>query len=102
MSVGSVPSLRIGGNSSAWQLRVDAWNSITDLARQLADATLAPDSRAGRERELTGLIDFVAPLETYWATPGADRMAELRKLIMAGDYELVSSVAEPIARSLVG
>jgi hypothetical protein len=29
-------------------------------------------------------------------------MAELRKLIMAGDYELVSSVAEPIAWSLVG
>jgi hypothetical protein len=43
-----------------------AWNSITDLARQLADARLAADSRAGRERELTGLIDFVAPLEIYW------------------------------------
>jgi hypothetical protein len=70
MSVGSVPSLRMGGNGSAWQLRVDTWNSITDLARQLADATLAPDSRAERERELTELIDFVAPLEMYWATPG--------------------------------
>ena len=102
MSVGSVPSLRIGGNSSAWQLRVDAWNSITDLARQLADARLAPDSRAERERELTRLIDFVAPLESYWAVPGPDRMAELRKLLLAGDYELVSSVAEPIARRLVG
>jgi arginine decarboxylase len=100
MSVGSVPSL--GGNSSAWQLRVDAWNSITDLARQLSDATLAPDSRIERERELARLTDFVAPLETYWADPGPNRMAELRKLVLAGDYAMVSSVAEPIARGLVG
>jgi hypothetical protein len=99
MSVGSVPSL--GGNSSAWQLRVDAWNSITDLARQLSDATLAPDSRIERERELARLTDFVAPLETYWADPGPNRMAELRKLVLAGDYAMVSSVAEPIARGLV-
>lgn len=98
MSVDSVPSLRLGGNSSAWQLRVDAWNSITDLARQLSDATLAAASRVEREQELARLIDFVAPMETYWADPGPDRMAELRKLVLAGDYELVSSVAEPIAR----
>jgi hypothetical protein len=29
-------------------------------------------------------------------------MAELRKLAMAGDYEVLSRAAEPIARSLVG
>jgi arginine decarboxylase len=102
MSVGSASSPRMGGNSSAWQLRVDAWNSITDLARQLSDATLVPDSRVEQEQELTRLIDFVAPLESYWADPGPQRMAELRKLVMAGDYELVSSAAEPIARGLVG
>ena len=102
MSVGSVPSLRVGGNTSAWQLRVDAWNSITELARQLADATLAPASRVDRERELARLIDFVAPLEIYWADPGPHRMAELRKHAMAGDYELVNRVAQPIARGLVG
>jgi arginine decarboxylase len=102
MSMGSVLSLPVSGNSSAWQLRADAWNSITELARQLADATLAPASRAERERELARLIDIVAPLETYWADPGPHRMAELRKLVTAGEYKLVINAAEPIARSLVG
>jgi len=102
MSVGSVQSQRMGGNTSAWQLRVDAWNSITELARQLADATSAPASRVDRERELAKLIDFVTPLEIYWAHPGAHRMAELRKHALAGDYELVNTIAQPIARGLVG
>jgi arginine decarboxylase len=102
MSVESVPSLRMGGNSSAWELRVDAWNSITELARQLADGTSAPRENIEQEQELARLIDSVAQLEIYWAHPGPDRMAELRELVMAGDYVLVSSVAEPIARRLVG
>jgi arginine decarboxylase len=102
MSIGSVPSLPVTGNGSAWQLRAEAWNAITELARQLSDATFAPDRRIERERELTRLIDVVAPLENYWADPGPRRMAELRKLVTTGNYEMVSSVAEPIARSLVG
>jgi arginine decarboxylase len=102
MSMGSVPSLSVSGNSSAWQLRADTWNSITELARQLAHATLADDRRSDRERELARLINVVAPLESYWADPGPHRMAELRMLVMAGNYELVINAAEPIARGLVG
>jgi arginine decarboxylase len=102
MSVGSVQALRTGGNTSAWQLRVDAWNSITELARQLADGASAHRGNVERETELARLIDSVAQLEIYWADPGPDRMADLRKLVTAGDYESVSSVAEPIARRLVG
>ena len=95
-------ALRMGGNSNVWQLRVDTWNSITELARQLSDATLAPDRRVERETELARLIDVVAPLESYWADPGPHQMAELQKFVIAGNYELVINAAEPIARSLVG
>ena len=102
MSLKSLHSLGVGGNSNAWQLRVQAWNTITDLAKQLSDATLAPDGRANREQELARLIDFVAPLESYWADPGPQRMSELRELAAAGDYEVLGSIAEPIARGLVG
>jgi hypothetical protein len=54
MSVGSVSSLRMGGNSSACQVPVDAWNSITDLARQLADGH-------GWFRPEDGVVDYVWP-----------------------------------------
>ena len=56
-----VPSAR--AYNSVWQLRVDVWSSIADLAKQLSDAALTPDGRANRERELTELLDSVAQVE---------------------------------------
>jgi arginine decarboxylase len=84
-----------------WQLRVDTWSSIADLAKRLSDPTLSSESRADREADLVELVERVAPFESYWAAPGPRGVSELRELIAAGDYELVSKAAEPIARSLV-
>jgi arginine decarboxylase len=88
--------------NSAWQLRVDVWSSIADLIRRLADQALQPDDRAAPERELGELLGLVTPVESYWADPGTQRVSVLRELVAAGDYELASRTAEPIARSLVG
>jgi hypothetical protein len=33
--------------NSAWQLRVDVWSSIADLAKQPADPTLQPKALTG-------------------------------------------------------
>ena len=95
-----VPSAR--AYNSVWQLRVDVWSSIADLAKQLSDAALTPDGRANRERELTELLESVAPVENYFASPGSRHVGELREVFTAGAYDLGSRTVEPIARALVG
>jgi arginine decarboxylase len=87
---------------SAWQLRVDMWSSIADLAKRLADPTMQPDDPAAPERELGELLDLVEPVERYWAVPGPRRVGELRELVAARDFEPASRTADAIARSLVG
>jgi arginine decarboxylase len=87
---------------TVWQSRVDRWSSIADLAKQLSDAAIPAHAREVRARELGQLLDLVAPVESYWAVPGARRVAELRELCDAADFETLATVAEPIARSVVG
>src|SRR5919112_6516212 len=87
---------------TVWQSRVDRWSSIADLAKQLSDAAMPAPASEVRARELGQLLDLVAPVESYWAAPGARRVAELRELCDAADFETLATVAEPIARSLVG
>jgi hypothetical protein len=85
--------------SSIWQLRVDVWSSIADLAQRLSDPTQPPDGRAGREHELTELLELVARVERYWAHPGPGPgpgpVSTLRELVAARDYE-------PALRAAIG
>src|SRR4051794_14598568 len=87
---------------TVWQSRVDRWSSIADLAKQLSDAGTPAQAGEPRARELGGLLDLVAPVESYWAVPGARRVAELRELCDAADFETLATLAEPIARTVVG
>jgi arginine decarboxylase len=102
MNEGLRHTLPLRAYTSVWQLRVDVWSSIADLAKRLSDPTMVPDSRADLERELGDLLELVASVESYWAVPGPQRVGALRELVAAGDYELVSRTVDPIARSLVG
>ena len=90
------------GHGTAWQVRVDRWSAIADLARRLADPNAPTPAREARERELGELFELVAPLEHYWAVPGRTRVAELRTLYAAGDYEALVAAVEPVARRMVG
>ncbi len=90
------------GHGTAWQVRVDRWSAIADLARRLADPNAPTPAREARERELGELFELVAPLEHYWAVPGPKRVAELRTLYAAGDYEALVAAVEPMARRMVG
>jgi arginine decarboxylase len=90
-----------GGHSSVWQLRVDAWSTVADLAKRLSDPTLSPDGRADREADLVKWLERVAPFERYCADPGPRAVGDLQNLIAVRDYELASKAADRIARSLV-
>ena len=57
------------GHGTVWQVRVDRWAAIADLARRLADPTAATPAHKERERELGDLFELVSPLEHYWPVP---------------------------------
>src|SRR5918995_2765569 len=90
------------GHGTVWQVRVDRWSAIADLARRLADPPAATPAHEERERELGELFELVSPLEHYWAVPGPKRVAELRRLYAGRDYEALVVAVEPIARRMVG
>jgi arginine decarboxylase len=88
--------------NSVWQLRVDTWSSIADVTKRLSDAALPQDQRAAMEADLDQLLNLVAPVETYWAHPGPQRLGQLRKLLTARAYEPASLTVDAIIRRLVG
>jgi arginine decarboxylase len=102
MDEGLRDALSAATQRTLWQLRVDRWSSIADLAKRLSDPTAASQGRADRERELGVLLELVAPVESYWAVPGRRCVGELREVYAAGDYEGLTRSVEPIARALVG
>src|SRR5919109_4199133 len=95
-----LPSAR--AYNSVWQLRVDVWSSIADLAKRLSDPALTREGRADPERELTDLIELVAPFETYWADPGSRRVGQLREMFAAAAEWVGGRKVEPIPRPPVG
>ena len=92
----------VDGHGTVWQMRVDRWAAIADLARRLADPNATTPAHEERERELGELFELVSPLEHYWAVPGPTRVAELRRQYAGRDYEALLAAVEPIARHMVG
>jgi hypothetical protein len=72
-----------------------------EFDRGSREAAGGPDAATGRpdrpDRELGELLSLVAPVESYWAVPWPQHLGELRALVAAGDFELASRIAEPIA-----
>ncbi len=83
------------------RVRLDAWGSVADGARRLAEvARSEPVSRA-QVKQFGELLDVVEPLETYWATPGPARVQELRDLVSSRDFSQVAEAANSVAHGLV-
>ena len=61
---------RLHAYTSVWRLRADAWTSLADVTKRLADALTPTDLRPGLQARITELVLLLDPLETYWAYPG--------------------------------
>lgn len=91
--------------SSAWRVRADAWEFLGYAVKQLAAATSrSGGGRAPRElpREVRRLLPLLASLEMYWASPGPQYVAELRRNLDAGEYPAALGLIEPVARRVAG
>ena len=87
--------------NSLWQFRNDSWSSLEEASTQLvlAGTQCRPtDPPAGT---VSGLLDALAPIERFWAFPGAQRFQEMRRLFAAGKYDRFAAMVSGFNRALV-
>src|ERR1700738_488774 len=78
---------RLHAYTSVWRLRADAWTSLADVTKRLADTLTPTDLRPGLQARITELVLLLDPLETYWAYPGRGQLQQIGALCDTGDYE---------------
>jgi arginine decarboxylase len=100
---GDAPAgLPLRAYSSVWQLRGDAWSSLADATKRLADASGPADRRDTLQKEITDTLRLLDPLETYWAYPGRGQLQQLREMCEEADFESAAQLAGTVAAGLSG
>jgi hypothetical protein len=93
---------RLHAYTSVWRLRADAWTSLADVTKRLADTLTPTDLRPGLQARITELVLLLDPLETYWAYPGRGQLQQIGALCDTGDYESAMRLTDAVSRQLSG
>ncbi|MEM8571944.1 MAG: ornithine decarboxylase [Pseudomonadota bacterium] len=93
-----LPSIR--DYYSATQLRADRWSALRAASEDMyRNGTTGRNGKKQLERALT-LLDALAPIESYWAFPGAAAFDHLRRLLDQGHVEDLALSVRRISRAL--
>jgi arginine decarboxylase len=85
---------------NASQLRADTWNRLKHDALRL-DEKLSRKADIARARQAVAeALDVLEPIETYWAFPGKEAFAALRRLFDQEDYKSLALLVSRIVRAL--
>jgi arginine decarboxylase len=99
-----VVTVAVGANSlaynSLWQLRNDAWSSLEESAAQLVLGCAQQRPVEPLTDTVTGLLDTLGPIERFWAFPGTQAFARMRRLFTAAKYDRFAAVVSEINRAL--
>lgn len=100
-STSPTPSPDSGTQHSIRRVRLDAWGSVADASRRLAE--IARSAQVSRDEMSTfgELLDHLAPLETYWANPGTARVEELRTLLRSHNFIQLAEASQSFAQNIV-
>ncbi|MCG6883919.1 MAG: aminotransferase class I/II-fold pyridoxal phosphate-dependent enzyme [Silicimonas sp.] len=85
---------------SATQLRADRWSALRETAESML--VHGVEGRQGSKLLKTAetLLDVLAPIELYWAFPGAHAFEHLRKLLEQRNIEDLAISVRRVARAL--
>ena len=89
-------------HASIWWLRVDAWASLADITKRLADPLTAREQHRALQVQITDLVLLLDPLEAYWAYPGRDYLQQIAALCDTADYKPAMRLADTVTRTLSG
>ncbi|WP_419905261.1 aminotransferase class I/II-fold pyridoxal phosphate-dependent enzyme [Kiloniella sp.] len=83
---------------NASQFRIDTWNKLKNTAQQLANGGPNTDKHLVKVREL---LDYLAPVEVYWAFPGQQVFKQLIRDEQQEEYQKLSNKVKRIATALL-
>ena len=83
---------------SASHFRIDTWNKLKSTAQQLAASDKPSEKLRLKARQL---IEYLQPVETYWAFPGEQVVEELVRDEKAGDFRVFARKTARIATALL-
>ena len=86
--------------NTVWQLRADAWCRLEEAAERLSSPTASGQGKDQYAAVVSDLLAQLAPLESYWAFPGAPQFARAQRLFSAGQYDKFSRTVARINRAL--
>jgi arginine decarboxylase len=77
--------------------RFDNWNFLKTATSKLAEGR---GDAATLRAEITGRLAMLAPIEAYWAFPGAEAFGRLSRWMAAGEHAQLAHTVHRIVRSL--
>jgi arginine decarboxylase len=86
--------------NSLWQVRNDSWCSLEEAATQLALAGAQQRPVEALSETVHHLLDVLGPIERFWAFPGLQSFAKVRRLFGAGKYDRFATMVSGINRAL--
>ena len=90
----------IGEYYSATQLRADRWSALREAVEALSRHRAEGPQRRKILATAEELFAALAPIELYWAFPGAAAFDHLRKLLDSGSIEDLTILIRRVARAL--
>lgn len=85
---------------SVWEIRSDSWINLVEDIGYLADLQINNQDRAKVLTRLRLTLDFLIPIESYWAFPSKRVFAELCQYIEREDFTTARQLARRIHRAL--
>ena len=87
---------------NAQQVRMDTWNELQQRCSWLKEFAQTGRDATEPRSLVAACLDLLRRLESYWAFPGPERIAEVSRRFERGEYEELASEVGQIARLLVG
>ncbi len=85
---------------NASQLRADSWNRLKGCTGRLIGGHGGRNT-AKLKRQAEEIMTLLEPIESYWAFPGRTAFHQLRRLLLAEDYEALERVVGRVVRALM-
>ncbi len=90
----------IGDYYSALQLRNDRWSALKDTTAHLARIGAGGRGEVKHHKRASELFESLAPIELYWAFPGAQAVDYLRRLLEMRNFDELAFSVRRVVRAL--
>ncbi|RYF88233.1 MAG: ornithine decarboxylase, partial [Chitinophagaceae bacterium] len=94
-------STSLGHHRSVWEIRSDGWINLVDAIGHLVNLVADDPERAEILKRIRQTVEYLTPIESYWAFPGKRVFAELCQYIEREEFASAHHISRRIHRALI-